>query len=156
MGHRHRIVTGLLALLTSQIGCVYFSRIEVRPSSPTAPELTAQEVGRAVAVLGSIVAEFGMIPDPRLGKWEESRGAKRRTVGQWVFPANPPTWKWRKIAVYARVDNETDRFSVLIREDDSMGSTDLTLRMESALTQALAQEFPLSEIGVERETLVRP
>jgi hypothetical protein len=140
-----------MLLVVTLSGCVYGARIYVESSSTAGPELTEQDVDRAVAVVGRIAAESGLIPDPRLDEFEQSREAETRTVGQWVLGPSSATWK--RVAVYAQVDNETDRFSVLVRDLDSARSTDFTRALETRLSQALTEAFPSSKIEVERSTI---
>ncbi len=144
-----------LLLLSLACGCFsYSAQIELAPSPDAPAELTSLEVARATKIVARIVAAQGFIPDPRLRDIERSS----REDAEWkeyvlaLYSAGAEALTDNRVAVWVLVHKQTGRYSVLVRDLDSLGSSDFTASLERSLTEALSTAFPSRSIRIERET----
>jgi hypothetical protein len=147
---------GILLLLTASCGCfTYSAQIELAPSSEAPAELTNLEVARVIEIVSKIVSERGLAPDPRLPEIERSS----REDAEWdervlaLYSVGREASTDDRVRVSVLVHKGTDRCSVLLRDLDSIDSTDFTDALERSLTEALSAAFPSRSIRVERETV---
>ena len=147
---------GILLLLTASCGCfTYSAQIELAPSSEAPAELTNLEVARVIEIVSKIVSERGLVPDPHL---PETQRSSREDV-EWQeyvsasFYASSDASTNNRVWVSVLVNKKSGRCSVLLRDLDSVDSTDFTDALERSLTEALSAAFPSRSIRVERETV---
>jgi hypothetical protein len=124
--------------------------LDVAPATDGVRELTQEEMVEAVALVDHVVAEFGLLRDPRLGQIEQDQRAEMYIVGQWYLGPSSPTKK--RLGVYADVNRRTRRFGVSVVELDASNADEFTSRLEDALVHALSEKFPSRKTEVERHT----
>lgn len=147
-----RILSILACLMT--LGCVsYAAVLTVTPPNTRRAALTHAETARTAKVVGQVATRFGLQPNPKIGALRQNSEASEEYGS--VVIANYEVGRDRRthgrVGVSVLVGKRADRLTVVIRDFDSPVATDFTTRLENSIREALAAEFPGSDISIQRQ-----